>query len=119
MSWKKVSNFPPMWMGVESEEVDGVVESVKESQFGEQYGIRLSVPSIITLYDIEKKEQMNHPTELAQATLISMPNHAILVGKLTQVPIGSRVKITVGKKIPSKKKGMSDSQDYNVEVWTQ
>ena len=47
MSWEKVTGFAPLWSPVIGEEVDAIIENVRETEFGNQYHLRLVIPQEI------------------------------------------------------------------------
>lgn len=114
MSWEKVTGFAPLWSPVIGEEVDAIIENVRETEFGNQYHLRLVIPHEISIAgeDGEKKVR-----SFDKATIIATPSHKMLINILDQIPSGTRVKINVTGVQQSKTKGKNDMVVYSVYKW--
>jgi hypothetical protein len=114
MSWEKMTGFAPLWNPVVHEEIDGIVESVRETEFGNQFQIRLIIPQELTVYNDAGE---NTVVKMDKASIIATPSHKMLVNILNQTPIGTRVKIKLVDKVPNKNKGKNDMLVYEVAKW--
>jgi len=114
MSWEKVTGFAPLWSPVIGEEVDAIIENVRETEFGNQYHLRLVIPHEISIAGEDGEKNVR---SFEKATIIATPSHKMLINILDQIPSGTRVKIKVTGVQQSKTKGKNDMVVYSVSKW--
>lgn len=114
MSWEKVTGFAPLWSPAINEEVDAILESVRETEFGNQYTLRLTIPHEISIFIGDGETEIR---KLEKGSVIASPSHKMLTGILDQIVSGTRVKIKVTGIQPSKNKAKNDMFIYQVQKW--
>jgi hypothetical protein len=114
MSWEKVTGFAPLWSPMVNEEVDAILESMRETEFGNQFSLRLVIPQEISVAGENGEKEIR---QFAKADIVCTPSHKMLNNILEQIVLGTRVKIKVVGVQPSKTKGKNDMMVYSVNKW--
>ena len=114
MSWEKVTGFAPLWSPMVNEEVDAIIEGVRETEFGNQYSLRLVIPHELSVSGEDGEKEIR---EFNKADIITTPSHKMLNNILDQIVTGTRVKIKVTGTQASKTKGKNDMFVYSVSKW--